>query len=66
MKKALVLGSVLSGVVPMFAQTTVDVTAATTAIADAATGAGTIIAAGLAFAALWIAYKYGKRIFGKA
>ena len=45
---------------------TVDITAATTAIADAATGAGTIIAAGLAFAALWIAYKYGKRIFGKA
>ncbi len=45
---------------------TVDITAATTAIADAATGAGTIIAAALAFAALWIAYKYGKRIFGKA
>jgi hypothetical protein len=42
------------------------VTPATDAIASASTGAGTVIAAGLGFAALWVAYKYGKQIFGKA
>jgi Inovirus Coat protein B len=64
------LGLILLALSPMslMAQTapTVDVSAATGAIAAAQTAGGTVITAGLAFCGIWVAYKYGRRIFGKA
>jgi hypothetical protein len=64
------LGLALLVLMPLgaFAQTTptIDVSAATGAITAAVTAGGTIIAAGLGFCGIWVAYKYGRRIFGKA
>jgi hypothetical protein len=67
MNKTMLAVMAVLGAFPMLASAqAVDVSGATTAIGAAATAGGLVITAGLAFAGIWVGYKYAKRIFGKA